>query len=347
MAETYKRSVFIAPKQIRVDDVVIPEPGPRQALVKVKACAICTWEQRIYTGEDPFYPLSGGHEISGDLVAMGSQVYSDAKIGDRVVASRLTRCGYCESCRQGLDSICDNARNSFSSSDVPGPSGLSEYVLIEDYQLYKGANEVTYEELCLTEPVACVIRSLRKAQLERTDTVVVIGAGIMGLLHVLLAKQAGTKVIVSEPNLKRAEFAKAIGADYIIDPVTESFKDKVLDYSKGRGANAIFTAVSLASAIEQGITVLAKGGKLSVYGSIYPRGTTITIDPNDFHGKEITLTGTVSQSREDFLQATRMVADKIIDLKPFISKVLPFEKLEEAIQWALSPDTYRVLVAMN
>ncbi|MCE5209471.1 MAG: zinc-binding dehydrogenase [Chloroflexi bacterium] len=347
MAETYKRSVFVAPKQIRVDDVVIPEPGPRQALVKVKACAICTWEQRIYTGEDPVYPLSGGHEISGDLVAMGSQVYSDAKIGDRVVASRLTRCGYCESCRRGLDSICDNARRNFSSSDVPGPSGLSEYVLIEDYQLYKGANDVSYEELCLTEPVACVIRSIRKAQLERTDTVVVIGAGIMGLLHVLLAKQAGTKVIVSEPNLKRSEFAKAIGADYIIDPVNESFKDKVLDYSKGRGANAIFTAVSLASAIEQGITALAKGGRLSVYGSIHPRGTKITIDPNDFHGKEITLTGTVSQSREDFLQATRMVADKIVDLKPFISKVLPFEKLAEAIQWALSPDTYRVLVKMD
>ncbi len=347
MAATFKKSVFIGPRQIRIDELEIPEPGPRQVLVKVKACAICTWEQREYSGEEPFYPLHGGHETSGELVALGSKVFTDAKIGDRVVASGLTRCGYCESCRKGLDSICDNARKNFSSSGIPGPGGLSEYVLIEDYQLFKAANDVPFEELCLTEPVACVIRSIRKAQLQRGEVVVVLGAGIMGLLHVILAKQAGTVVIVSEPDPERAQFARSIGADAIIDPVHEVFKDKVMEYSHGRGANAIFTAVSLAPAIEQSITSLAKGGRLMVYASIHPRGTKITIDPNDFHGKEITLTGTISQSREDFLQATRVVSEKIIDLKPFISKIYPFRQMEEAIQSAMQPDTYRVIVKMD
>ena len=346
MAATYKRSVFIGPKQIRMDEIEIPKPGPRQALVKVKACAICTWEQRMYTGEEPYYPLSGGHEISGDLIELGSQVFSDARIGDRVIVGGLTRCGYCDSCRRGLDSICDNARKPLRITDVPGPSGLSEYVLIEDYQLFKGANDVSYEELCLTEPVGCVIRSIRKADLQRADQVVVIGAGIMGLLHVLLAKQAGTRVIVSEPNRKRAEFAKSIGADDIIDPISQSFTEQVLKLTSGRGANAIFTAVSIAGAVEQGVEVLAKGGKLLVYASIHPRGTKITVDPNLFHGKEITLTGTVSQSREDFYQAARIVSNKLIDLKPFISKVLPLTQLEEAIECALTPETYRVIVSI-
>lgn len=347
MTATFKRSVFVGPRQIRIDELEIPEPGPRQALVKVKACAICTWEQREYTGEEPFYPLYGGHETAGELVALGSKVYTDAKIGDRVVASGLTRCGYCESCRRGLDALCDNARKNFSSSAIPGPGGLGEYVLIEDYQLFRASNDVPFEELCLTEPVACVTRSIRKAKLERGDAVVVIGAGIMGLLHVLLAKQAGTRVIVSEPDPERAKFARSIGADEIIDPTREAFKEKVLEYSHGRGANAIFAAVSLAPAIEQGITALAKGGRFLVYASIHPRGTKITIDPNDFHGKEITLTGTISQSREDFLQATRMVSEKIIDLRPFISTIYPFSELEQAIEAAMRPDTYRVIVKME
>ncbi|MCJ7625795.1 MAG: hypothetical protein MUO76_20070, partial [Anaerolineaceae bacterium] len=83
-----------------------------------------------------------------------------------------------------------------------------------------------------------------------------------------------------------------------------------------------------------------------VYASIHPRGTKISIDPNHFHGKEIILSGTVSQDRRDFQQATRMVADKIVDLKPFVSKVLPFDQLEDAIEFALTPETYRVVVTM-
>lgn len=346
MAETYKRSVFVGPKQIRIDEIPVPEPGPRQALVKVKACAICTWEQRMYTGEEHYYPLAGGHEVAGELVAVGEKVFTDASVGDRVVFAGLTRCGYCESCRKGLDSICDNARKPLKDADVPGPAGLSEYVLIEDYQLYKGSNDVSFEELCLTEPVACVTRSIRKARLERTDNVVVVGAGIMGVLHILLAKQAGTRVIVSEPNEKRAAFAKEIGADEVIDPMNESFLDRVKELTNGRGADAIFTAVSIASAVEQSVEALAKGGKVMVYASIHPRGTKISVDPNLFHGKEIILSGTVSQDKEDFLQATRMVAGKIIDLKPFISKVFPFLQLEDAIESAMTPETYRVIVTM-
>ncbi|MCJ7622409.1 MAG: alcohol dehydrogenase catalytic domain-containing protein, partial [Anaerolineaceae bacterium] len=101
MRETYKRAVFVGPKQIRIDELPIPEPGLKQALIKVKASAICTWEQRMYTGEESFYPLAGGHEVSGELVKLGDYVYSDAQIGDKVVASGLTRCGYCVSCRTG------------------------------------------------------------------------------------------------------------------------------------------------------------------------------------------------------------------------------------------------------
>jgi threonine dehydrogenase-like Zn-dependent dehydrogenase len=346
MTETYKCAVFVGPQQIRIDELPIPEPGPRQALVRVKACALCTWEQRVYSGEQKFYPLAGGHEVSGELVKLGSQVFTDAQIGDRVMASPLTRCGYCESCRRGLDNICDNNRKPFRNTDVPGPAGLAEYILLDDYQLYKANNETSFEEICLTEPVACVVRSVRKARVERADNVVVIGAGIMGLLHLRLTKQAGARVIVSEPNAERAAFAKKMGADEIIDPTQDPFAEQVKALTGGRGADVIFCAMSVASAVEEAISAAANGGRIHVYASIHPRGTKISIDPNPFHSKEIVLTGTVSQDREDVLQTVRMISGGLIDVKPFISLVLPFEKLEEGLQAALRLDTYRVIVTM-
>jgi threonine dehydrogenase-like Zn-dependent dehydrogenase len=346
MTETYKRAVFVGPQQIRIDELPIPEPGPRQALVKVKACALCTWEQRVYSGEQKFYPLAGGHEVSGELVKLGSQVFTDAQIGDRVMASPLTRCGYCESCRRGLDNICDNNRKPFRDTDVPGPAGLAEYILLDDYQLYKANNETSFEEICLTEPLACVVRSVRKARVERADNVVVIGAGIMGLLHLHLTKQVGARVTVSEPNAERAAFAKKMGADEIIDPTQVPFTEQVKALTGGRGADVIFCAMSVASAVEEAISAAANGGRIHVYASIHPRGTKISIDPNPFHSKEIVLTGTVSQDREDVLQTVRMISGGLIDVKPFISLVLPFERLEEGLQAALRPDTYRVILTM-
>ena len=346
MADTYTRAVFVAPGEIRFDDVPIPEPGPRQALVKVKACALCTWEQREYTGEEDFYPLSAGHEVSGELVKLGSQVYTDADIGDRVVAAVLTRCGYCESCRRGLNNICDNAYKKFRDTDVPGPAGLAEYVLLEDYQLYKASNDASFEEISLTEPLACVLRSIRKANLQRGDNVVISGAGIMGLLHLILAKQASTRVIVSEPNAGRAAFAREMGADEIIDPVNEPFVDRVLALTGGRGADHLFTAVSVAAAVEQSVAAAAKGGRIAVYASVHPKPASITIDPNPFHGKEITLTGTMSQDKEDVRQAAKMISDGLIDLTPFISETFPFTQLEEGLKAAIEPDTYRVIVMM-
>lgn len=344
MTETYKRVVFTGPRQIRFDELPVPEPGPQQALVRVKACAICTWEQRTYTGEEHYYPLSSGHEISGELVKLGSQIYTDAQIGDRVMASMLTRCGYCESCRRGLDNICDNARKRFRNTDVVGPAGLAEVVLLEDYQLYRASNEISFEEICLAEPLACVLRSVRKACVERTDTAVVVGAGTMGILHLMLLKKAGARVIVSELDADRSAFAQKMGADATINPTFNSFGDEVRRLTGGRGADVIFCAMSVAAAVEQAVEAVAKGGRVHVYASVHPRGTKISIDPNLFHGKEIVLTGTMSQNKEDVRQAVGMISDEFIDLKPLISLVLPLEKLEEGLLAAMQPDTYRVIM---
>ncbi len=343
--DTYKRAVFVGPHRIRFDELPIPTPGPRQALVRVRACALCTWEQRSYTGEEHFYPLASGHEVAGELVALGEQVYTAARPGERVVAAVLTRCGYCESCRRGMDNICDNARRDFRGADVAGPAGLAEYVLIEDYQLYHAPGDVPFEELCLAEPLACVIHSVRRARVERGDTVVVAGAGVMGLLHLMLLTQAGARVLVSEPNPRRAAFARTLGAAAVINPADGDFVGQVRSLTGGRGAEVVFCAVSVAEAVEQAVEAVSKGGRVQVFASIHPRGSKISVDPNLFHSKEIVLTGTMSQTKEDMRQAVRLLCDRTIEVRPLVSLVLPLDRLEEGLQAALRDDTYRVVIA--
>ncbi|HET92000.1 MAG TPA: hypothetical protein ENN99_14865 [Chloroflexi bacterium] len=344
MRDTYKRAVFVGPRQIRFDELPIPVPGPYQALVRVRACGLCTWEQRSYTGVEAFYPLSSGHEVAGELVALGERVYTDTQIGERVVASMLTRCGYCESCRRGLDNLCDNARRQYQGEGVVGPAGLAEYVLIQDYQLYRAHHEVPFEELCLAEPLACVIHSVRKARVELTDTAVVVGAGVMGLLHLALLKRAGARVIVSEPDPKRAEFARQMGADAVIGSADDFFADQVLELTDGRGADVIFCAVSVGMVVKSSVEAVAKGGRVHVFASVHPRGVGVLVDPNLFHGREITLTGTKGQNKEDMRQAVQLLSHRAIDLGPLISLVLPLERLEEGLQAALRSDTYRVVI---
>lgn len=345
--KTFIRSILVAPKEIRFEEVPIPTPGPEQALVQVKACALCTWEQRVYAGIDrSVYPLLGGHEVSGIVTEVGPGLQTIVKPGDHVVAARLYRCLQCTSCRRGLDNICDNAWQNRHTGEPTGPGGLSEYMLVDGYQIYRVNGEVPFVESCLSEPLSCVLRSIKKAQVQPADNVAILGAGVMGLLHLILTKRLGARVIVSEPNTVRAAKALEMGAWATIDPSTENFTERVRELTEGRGADVIFAAVGIASAIEEAINAVAKGGRLMVYASVHPSGSMITIDPNLFHHKEIVLTGTVSQNREDLLQAVSLLSTRSVDIRPLISKVFPFAQLREALEAALNGNNYRVIVTM-
>ena len=347
MAKTYIRSILAAPKEIVFEEVPVPTPGPGQALVQVKACAVCTWEQRVYAGTDKSsYPLLGGHEVSGILAEVGPGVLTKAKPGDHVVASRLTRCFQCTSCRRGLDSICDNAWANRTPGEPAGPGGFSEYMLLDGYQLYPAVGEVPFVESCLSEPLSCVLRSVKKAQVQPADNVVIIGAGIMGLLHLTMLQRLGARVFVSEPNPVRAAKARELGALEAFDPTQENFVEKVKSLTGGRGADVIVAAIGVAPAIQEAINAVGKGGRLMVYASVQPRGSTITIDPNLFHNKEITLTGTVSQGHEDFLQAVSLLTTRTVDVRPLITNTFPLAQLRDALEAALNGNNYRVVVTM-
>jgi L-iditol 2-dehydrogenase len=343
---TYRRSIIIGPGQIAFEDVSIPRPGPRQVLVRVAAAALCTWEQRVYTGVDNWsYPLVGGHEFSGEVVAVGPGVVQHLASGDQVAIAGLRRCGECWACRRGFDNICDNQQALTREPGKPwGPQGFGQYALVDGYQVYRYPQPVPPLEAALAEPLACVLHDVKRFSPARGDTAVIVGAGIMGLLHLAALRASGAVVVVSEPDPSRRAKALEMGAHDAIDPTAEDYVEAVKRVSGGRGASVTYVCVGVPSAIELAVQAAAKRGVVSVYASVHPRGTLVQVDPNAFHHKEVLLSGSVAQDHEDFLDAVWSIAHRTIDLAPLLSAVFPLEQLEQAFAAAVRPDTYRVFV---
>jgi L-iditol 2-dehydrogenase len=345
-AATMTRAVITGPKQLVLETIPIPTPGPTQVLVRMRASALCTWEQRTFAGVETWsYPLVGGHEYSGIVEAIGSAVeVTDLKVGDQVSVSGLKRCGQCYSCRHRMDNLCDNSRSQRVPGQPWGPGGFGEYVVAEGHMVYKVGPLATREEAALVEPLACVIHDMKRHPVHPNDVVVIAGAGIMGLLHLVLAKRTPSFVIVSEPERVRREKALELGANAVIDPKTEDYAARVTELSGGRGANVTYVAIGLPAAIEAGVAGAAKRGVVSVYASVHPREATITLPPNTFHHREVTLSGSYSQERDDFIASAELIGRREVDLRPLITRIFPLSRLADAFEVAIRKDAYRVLV---
>jgi len=348
LADGMNRSVVLpAPMLVDIVETLKPSPGPGEVLVKVKASALCTWEQRVYKGaQQDSYPLLGGHEFAGIVEAVGPDVKEPIAVGDHVAVARIFRCGECRECRTGYDNLCANMREVRHPGLPFGPGGLSDYVVAPRYQVYKVADDLPFEEAALSEPVSCVVRSVERSGVDFGDPVVILGAGVMGLLHVQLAKRRGAKVIVSEPVAARRQKALELGADSVIDPTAGDPVAEVRRLTGGKGATCVFVAGGDGPAIEGAINMAAKGGRVVLYAAFYPVPE-VHLDVNRIHHNEISIIGTMSQSKEDFLRATELLSSRAIDVRSLISKLVPFERVKEAFDAAIVPGTYRVVVTMD
>jgi L-iditol 2-dehydrogenase len=341
---TMRTTVFTAPAAVEVRSIPMPQPEGRQVLVQVKACAICTWEQRFYRGskaED--YPFRGGHEASGVVAAKGPLALCDAQIGDPVCLEIMVRCGQCHYCRRGMDNLCLNDRGGALPGQPWGPGGMSDYVLVDDYMVDRASGGQDYAELALAEPVSCVARGIRRTPLAFGDTAVVQGAGVMGLLHLQLLARRGVRVIVAEPDAVRREAAASLDAACAVDPLGDDLLECVYGQTGGRGAEAVFFTAGGVPAIRSALPALAKGGWLMLYGSVHPKGD-LPVDPNDIHYRELNITGTFSHDKESFREAVALLNARLVDVSSFISERVPFPNVDYAMQRALAKDTYRVVL---
>lgn len=338
----YNVYVFSDKEEITTVERELPEPQGQQVLIRVRATAICTLEQRVYSGKMPRYPFAGGHEVAGEVFKVGEGVKT-VKPGDRVAPRMLTSCGLCHYCRTGNEHQCVVSFKTEAHKDLMGPGGFSDFMLVDEKNVYKMNPELDFKHIALTEPLACCVHSICRGDIQLGDDVVVIGVGIMGAFHIMLAKLRGARVIALEVDDARLEFAKKLGADVVINSGVGDPVGKVKEICTSDGAQVVFVTTAIPDVAEQAVGMVDKMGKVIFYSSFHPNKP-INVDPNAIHSRETVITGTVNPGIKDFYAASRLLSNGSINANLVISEVYDMEELDQAVKQALRPDTYRVIV---
>jgi threonine dehydrogenase-like Zn-dependent dehydrogenase len=339
---TMQAGVLVAPLSLELRSFRVPKPGPGQVLVRVRATALCTWEQRTYQGIQAIKtPFVGGHETAGTVVALGDGVQL-LGVGDRVALGPVA-CDECYYCRRGLPARCEQFVARFVLDETWGPWGLAEYKLVPARAAFVVPPDLSFEEAALAEPVSCVVHSVRALQPELGDDVVVIGAGPMGLLNALVLKCRGARVIVCELDAARRDKARALGAHVVLDPAVGDPVAAVKGLTGGRGADAVVAAAGSARVDELAFALVGKAGKVVLFASAHP-SLPLSVDHNLIHKNEVDVLGVEGKDVDDFRIAVRLLSERLIDVRPLIDALVPLTQLEEAFQRAIRPDSYRIVV---
>lgn len=300
--------VFHGPGNLKVEERPIPEPGEGEVLIKTGAASLCFSDIRVFRGEKSARQgVIQGHEASGNVVSVGAGVRGIA-VGERVAICPIMACGACYFCVRGLRNRCLSRKTLGYDAD----GGLAEYILaprelVEMGHILKVPKDLPDEIACQTEPFACALYSLETCGVGAGGSLAIVGAGPMGLIHVLLAKAMGCKtIIVSDPVPERLTVAFGLGATFTNNPRRHSLAEDVLSLTDGLGTDAVIVSVGAVAAIDSGIRALRKQGTLNIFGGC-PPGSMLSLDPNLVHYNELWITGTQNANPEHYQRALAML----------------------------------------
>jgi len=319
-----KALIFYGPGDFRVDEVPTPRPKGDEVLVRVKAASICASDLRIFRGEKAARPgIILGHEFSGDIAEVGADV-RDLNVGDRVTVYPIIACGKCRFCIIGRRNRCVERKT--IGVDVNG--GFAEYVLIPGQAVRLGhvvklPDNVSYEEASLTEPLATVVNSVETLGISYGDNVLVIGAGPMGLMHVMLARLRGAgKVIVSDFVDERLEIAKRLGADVIVNPRRDDVSAVVKSVTNGLGVDKAVVTVGSPEAVKQALLSIRVEGVINLFAG-GGKDFRLDLDLNTIHYREVVLTGTQNATLDQYERALQLIASGKVPLRDIVTHRFP------------------------
>jgi len=303
-------------RDVRLEEMPTPRIGPGELLMRVEASGICgsdllEW-YRLHKA-----PLVLGHEVAGVIVAVGEGV-ERYKVGDRISAAHHVPCNTCHYCLNGHHTVCDTLR---STNFDPG--GFAEYARLPHINVDRGVfplpDEVSFEEATFVEPLACVLRGQRLAHLQPGYSVLVIGSGIAGLLHIQLARALGaSRVIATDIIDYRLEAARRFGADAAIH-VKDYTPEYLRQANDGRLADLVIICAGAASAVTQALQSVERGGTVLFFASIEP-DITIPISVYDlFWRNEITLTSSYAGSPADYTTALELIRARSVHVREMIT----------------------------
>jgi L-iditol 2-dehydrogenase len=326
--------LYHGPRDLRIEEIPAPVPGPDEILLKVISASICGTDMRIYHGDHRKYPPGTvripGHEVVGEIAAAGENVHVFTP-GQRIFVAPNIGCGHCLQCISGNNNRCSN----YQAIGITLDGGFAEFMRIPAAFITQGnllplGSNVDPGVAALSEPFACVLRGQEPLHIQPGDSVLVMGAGPIGIMHARLAHLKGAGlVLVSDPNPQRAAQAALLGADRVIDPGQENLAEIVLAETAGRGVDVVIVAAPSHAAQEQALQLAGIGGRINFFGGLPKDHPVIRFDSNLVHYKELLVTATTACSTLDCWRAAEIINSGRIDLAPVISARLP---LSEALQ---------------
>jgi len=339
-----KAAVYYSPRDIRIEEVAVPEIGDHEVLVEMKSCGICGSDLMEWYLKRRA-PLVLGHEPSGIIAKRGKKV-EEVNLEDRVFVHHHVACMTCHYCLKGDYTLCEQ----FHRTNI-NPGGFAQFFRVPAPNLQldtlKIPERVSFEEATLIEPVACCVRALNKCNLKADDSVAVIGAGTTGLIHAALSKIYGASTtIVSDLIDFRLNIATKFGADVVVNPSGEDLTAVVRSVTEGRGVDlAIVTAPNLL-AYKAGINACRKGGKLCVFAPTDPAAH-LRISPKDLFFSETQIIPSYSTSHLETRTALHLIESGRIKAKELITHRFKLEDAAKAFRISLESKESLKVVILN
>jgi 2-desacetyl-2-hydroxyethyl bacteriochlorophyllide A dehydrogenase len=319
-----KVAIWYGGKDIKIKEVPIPKIKDKEVLVKVKAVSICGSDLHAYLGVSKrrFPPLVMGHEFSGVVEQIGNNVKA-IKVGAKVVVEPVISCGKCKTCLNGRNNICEN----MELIGLHTPGAFAEYVKVPENKCHKLPENVSFEEASLVEPLAVAVHASRITAFEKKDKIGIIGSGTIGLMTLQIAKYNGVNNIFITDTLDyKLQLAKKLGATNIINVKNQDPVNKIL--TRG-GADVVFEAVGHQKTVQQALSMVNKGGKVTIIGMLESK---MEIDMLDVTVKEIEIKGSYGYTTEDFKQALELISTKKVKVKPLITHIFALSDISKGFE---------------
>jgi L-iditol 2-dehydrogenase len=345
--------VYRGINDMRLETVPVPSIGPGELLIKVATCGICGTDlKKIHMGSHSA-PRIFGHEMAGIIVASGEGVQRYS-VGDRVMTFHHVPCGECYYCRKQTPAQCHlYKKTGVTAGFEPSGGGFAEYIRVMDFVVNYGGvvhipDDVPFEQAAFVEPVNTVLKGVKLLNLAPDDTVLVIGQGPIGLIHAVLARRMGARVLTSDMFPERHAIAARFGLTNSIHAGTEDVVKRALAETEGRGADAVILAVGGNSLIRIAMDAVRPGGKVMLFAQTQ-HGEAV-FDPAAVCVDEKTLLGSYSSSFPILAEVTDLVFGGYkngFDLTQLISHRFPLEKAVEAIEIASHPQADSMKIMME
>lgn len=343
-----KAAVLKTIENLEIKEIPKPSPSSGEILIKIKACTICGTDIRVYHHGHKHirFPRVTGHEVTGEIVEVAEKV-KDYKVGQKVAVAPAIPCGNCYYCQRGMQSMCLNLK----AIGYHYNGGFAEFMVVPEDAVKNGCvnllpPNISFEEGALAEPLACAINGQELSQIKLGDTVVVVGAGPLGCMHIQLARARGAvKVILIELSSSRIDFAANFAKpDVIINPSYDDAIDKVRKETQGRGADKIIVACPSGKAQEDALEMVAPRGIVNFFGGLPKDKPFIKFNSNLLHYGEFYVVGTHGSAPQHNKLALQLISSGKIKVEELITHRLPLDKLEEGIRLAESGESMKVVI---